>query len=318
MVIGDNRWFLESSSGEDELYGDFAVPLEMDDEERGEFTEWILYRDGEVVTTVTEDEIDSENDPYAGLSTATLSNPIGSNLKTGASGFVLSTLASMIGLLGTGGEKTSGSSGGDSGTGYRMLGSIFGLKKEPDAEDATWLLWDVSRGRDRSGLSPPASSAQETAPETGGQGPKAGSAQLAAGPETPPAGEDEQWVAARREGTMLLREAAATMKGGALAAAVETCERAIALFEGEVARGVGLAAEEMLLRACCERRSAAEAEEKQADARGEALRLANEAEQWLRNGDLDTALIMAQRAQEALNEVELVHATCLTCVVLRL
>ena len=57
--------------------------------------------------------------------------------------------------------------------------------------------------------------------------------------------------------------AAATMKGGALAAAVETCERAIALFEGEVASGVGMAAEEMLLRACCERRSAAEAEEKQ-------------------------------------------------------
>ena len=309
MVIGDNRWFLESSTGEDELYGDFAVPLEMDDEERGEFTEWILYRDGEVVTTVTEDEIDSENDPYAGVSTATLSNPIGSNLKTGASGFVLSTLASMIGLLGTGGEKTAGSPGGDSGTGYRMLSSMLGLKNKADAEDATWVLWDVSR--DRSGSSPPGSSAQETAPETGGQGPEAGSAQLAAGPETPPAGEDEQWVAARREGKMLLREAAATMQGGALAAAVETCERAIALFEAEVARGVGLAAEEMLVRSCSERRAAAEAGQKQAEARDEALRLANEAEQWLRNGDLDTALIMAQRAQEALNEVEQVHASSL-------
>ena len=143
LVIGDNRWFLESSTGEDELYGDFAVPLEMDDEERGAFTEWILYRDGEVVTTVTEDEIDSENDPYAGVSTATLSNPIGSNLKTGASGFVLSTLASMIGLLGTGGEKTAGSPGGDA------------EREQPwcaeDAEFDSWSSADTGLRGGRSG-----------------------------------------------------------------------------------------------------------------------------------------------------------------------
>ena len=36
LIIGDRGWFLESSDGADELYGDFAVPLEMDDEERGE------------------------------------------------------------------------------------------------------------------------------------------------------------------------------------------------------------------------------------------------------------------------------------------
>lgn len=81
---------------------------------------------------------------------------------------------------------------------------------------------------------------------------------------------------------MLLREASATMKGGAFKAAAETCQRAIALFEGEVARGVGPAAEEMLVRACAEAKAAAEADQRQADARAEAMRLSNEAEQWLR------------------------------------
>ena len=332
LIIGDNRWFLESPTGEDELFGDFAVPLEMDDEERGEFTEWILYRDGEVVTTVTEDEIDSENDPYVGVSTATLTNPIGNNLKTGASGFVLSTLASMIGLLGRGDEreKPSTAIGGDSGTGFRMFGSMFGLKERTSGEeDTTWVLWDVNR--DRPAPTPPegggggaeaaaaaaagGAGAQKPASETSSSSSspdaatapsvdEGAAAAAAAGSLAPAAGEDGQWVAARREGKMLLREASATMKGGDFAVATETCKRAIALFEGEVARGVGQAAEDMLVRAFSEAKTASEADQKQADARAEAMRLSNEAEQWLRNGDLDNARILALRAQEALNEVE--------------
>jgi len=81
LVIGSNGWFLEGSTGSDEVSGDLAVPLEMDDEERGEFTEWLLYRDGEVVTTVTEDQIDAPNDALLGLSTSTLSNPIGADVR---------------------------------------------------------------------------------------------------------------------------------------------------------------------------------------------------------------------------------------------
>ena len=77
MIIGENGWYLESSIGADELSGDFAVPLEMNDEQRGEFTEWILYKDGEVMTTVTEDEIDAANDALIGMTTNSLTNPIG-------------------------------------------------------------------------------------------------------------------------------------------------------------------------------------------------------------------------------------------------
>lgn len=94
------------------------------------------------------------------------------------------------------------------------------------------------------------------------------------------------------------------MKQGDCDAAALTCQGAIALFQNEVARGVGLAAEELLARAFADATTASEGNQKQAEARSEAMRLANEAEQWLRNGDLDTALIMAGRAQEALNEVE--------------
>lgn len=203
-MIGDNRWFLESSTGEDEVYGDFAVPLEMDDEERGEFTEWILYRDGEVVTTVTEDEIDSENDPYAGVSTATLTNPIGSNLKTGASGFVLSTLASMVGLLGRGDDQDAGRSSaapsGDSGTGFRMFGSIFGLKDTSGEEDTTWALWDVNRDRPAPTLPDPGDQQPAADKYVGDKaGPlRADSGAVSTiGDVASPAGEDEHWVAVR-------------------------------------------------------------------------------------------------------------------------
>jgi len=77
LIIGENGWYLESSIGADELSGDFAVPLEMNDEQRGEFTEWILYKDGEVMTTVTEDEIDAAKDALMGMTTNSLTNPIG-------------------------------------------------------------------------------------------------------------------------------------------------------------------------------------------------------------------------------------------------
>lgn len=85
LVIGNKGWFLEGSTGSDEeTYGDLAVPLEMDDEVRGEFTEWLLYRDGEVVTTVTDDQIDIDNNALLGVSTSTLSNPIGANVRAHA------------------------------------------------------------------------------------------------------------------------------------------------------------------------------------------------------------------------------------------
>jgi len=287
LIIGENGWFLESSTGSDELSGDFVVPLEMNDPERGEFTEWILYKDGEVITTVTEDEIDSANDALLGMSGTSLTNPIGADLRSGPGGFVLGALASMVDLFG------NDNAGRDSGTAFRFFGNLIpGLRA--NEKDDTWALWDMQRA-----------SKPLATPTTGRA--KEGMLDVASAPAADkvlPAGEDAQWVAARREGTMLLREAEATMKQGDCDAAALTCQGAIALFQNEVARGVGLAAEELLARAFADATTASEGNQKQAEARSEAMRLANEAEQWLRNGDLDTALIMAGRAQEALNEVE--------------
>jgi hypothetical protein len=325
LIIGDTGWFLESSTGEDELYGDFAVPLEMDDEERGEFTEWILYRDGEVITTVTEDQIDTEFDA---VSTMTLTNPIGSDLKTGAGGFVLGALASMVGMFGDGGaSSTSAKDGkeeqsakglrGDQGTAFRMFGSIFGMRTTEE-EDQTWALWDVNRNRpaDTSAKASTSTTAPPLENPAASPGPTPSAADSAC-PPTPsspggtPApveavvvGEDSEWVSARREGMMLLREAAVTMKQGEFDTAAATFQKAIDLLQVQVARGVGPAAEEMLARAFADATTAAEANMKQAESRAEALRLANEAEQWLTSGDLDTAFIMAERSQAALNEVE--------------
>jgi hypothetical protein len=146
--------------------------------------------------------------------------------------------------------------------------------------------------------------------------------------------EDAQWVAARREGTLLLREAAAMLRQGENEEAVAVCQQAAELFEGEVRRGVGAAAETMLMRAVADAKAASEAMQQQSEARAEAVRLSSEAEQWLKNGDLEQALILskvlsvvnlyskytraltfricvcwqalilAERAQAALNEVE--------------
>ena len=312
LIIGDAGWFLESSDGRDELEGDFAVPLEMDDEERGEFTEWLLYRDGDIVTTVTEDQIEIDLD-FA--STTTLANPIGSALKTGAGGFVLGALSSMVNIFErqekTGGDPEKGAAApdevfkGDQGTAFRMFGNLLGLR--PDEEDQTWALWDVNRDRPPADSQKPSTSVAPTSSPTASD-----AAQPKAGDETPedangklPAvKEDAAWIEARREGTMLLREAAVTMRQGEFDSALGTCQAAIALFQQEVARGVGGPAEELLARAFAEATAAAEANLKQAEARAEALRLAKEAEEWLTIGDLATALILAERSQAALNEVE--------------
>ena len=312
LIIGDAGWFLESSDGRDELEGDFAVPLEMDDEERGEFTEWLLYRDGDIVTTVTEDQIEIDLD-FA--STTTLSNPIGSALKTGAGGFVLGALSSMVNIFErqekTGGDPKQGAAApdeafkGDQGTAFRMFGNLLGLR--PDQEDQTWALWDVNRDRPPADSQKPSSSVAPTSSPTASD-----AAQPKAGDETPedangkPSAmkEDAAWVEARREGMMLLREAAVTMRQGEFDSALGTCQAAIALFQQEVARGVGGPAEELLARGFAEATAAAEANLKQAEARAEAMRLAKEAEEWLTTGDLATALILAERSQAALNEVE--------------
>jgi len=290
LIIGENGWYLESSIGADELSGDFAVPLEMNDEQRGEFTEWILYKDGEVMTTVTEDEIDAANDALMGMTTNSLTNPIGPDLKTGAGGFVLGALASMVGLFG------KGEASGDSGSGFRLFGNFVGLRANEN--DDTWALWDVERASKQ--VASPTTPTAKTRTEDVTNTLAAEQVQL-----EQLAGEDAEWIASRREGTMLLREAEATMKQGDFDQASRTCQGAIALFRSEVARGVGPTAEELLARAFAAATAASEGDQKQAEARSEAMRLANEAEQWLKNGDLETALIMAGRAQEALNEVEL-------------
>jgi len=197
LIIGENGWFLESSTGSDELSGDFVVPLEMNDPERGEFTEWILYKDGEVITTVTEDEIDSANDALLGMSGTSLTNPIGADLRSGPVGFVLGALASMVDLFG------NDNAGRDSGTAFRFFGNLIpGLRA--NEKDDTWALWDMQRA-----------SKPLATPTTGRA--KEGMLDVASAPAADkvlPSGEDAQWVAARREGTMLLREAEATMKQG--------------------------------------------------------------------------------------------------------
>ena len=48
LIIAERGWILESPDGVDEFYGDQAIPIELDDE-----LAWLLYRDGEVVLTVT-------------------------------------------------------------------------------------------------------------------------------------------------------------------------------------------------------------------------------------------------------------------------
>jgi hypothetical protein len=106
--------------------------------------------------------------------------------------------------------------------------------------------------------------------------------------------EDEQWVATRREGTLLLREAAAMLRQGENEEAVAVCQQAAELFEGEVRRGVGAAAETMFMRALADAKAASEATQQQTEARAEAVRLSSEAEQWLKNGDLDQALILSK------------------------
>ena len=210
LIIGDRGWYLESTTGADELYGDVAVPLEMNDEERGEFTEWILYREGEVVTTVTEDQIDI-SDTLLGASSSTLSNPIGAELRTGAGGFVLGTLASVLSALAPvlGGSGNGPSISGDSGTAFRLFGSIFGLSGfRAKEDDDTWALWDVNRERSASkNLTPKSAETPAGAPPrgTGTTGvpvpPAAQQEQLSS---TESVKDDAQWIAVRREGMITL------------------------------------------------------------------------------------------------------------------
>ncbi len=48
VIIAERGWILETSDGVDKDYGDQAIPIELDDQ-----LAWLLYRDGEVVLTIT-------------------------------------------------------------------------------------------------------------------------------------------------------------------------------------------------------------------------------------------------------------------------
>ena len=50
LVVGANGWFLEGVQDGEELFGDQAIPLELDDGQ----TAWILYKNGAVVLTITQ------------------------------------------------------------------------------------------------------------------------------------------------------------------------------------------------------------------------------------------------------------------------
>lgn len=48
LIIAERGWILESLDGVDESWGDQAIPIELDDQ-----LAWLLYRDGEVIITIT-------------------------------------------------------------------------------------------------------------------------------------------------------------------------------------------------------------------------------------------------------------------------
>ena len=120
LIVANNGWFLEGVEGGDELFGDQAIPLELDDGQ----TAWILYRNGAVVLTVTEDELDAL-DPIEGGAAASLADPIGIARslggETSAGTFLLQLTAAVVSLFG-GGEKPAV----DRGAGFRFLDGLVG------------------------------------------------------------------------------------------------------------------------------------------------------------------------------------------------
>eukprot|EP00282_Hemiselmis_andersenii_P044454 CAMPEP_0172053524 /NCGR_PEP_ID=MMETSP1043-20130122/4260_1 /TAXON_ID=464988 /ORGANISM="Hemiselmis andersenii, Strain CCMP441" /LENGTH=209 /DNA_ID=CAMNT_0012712795 /DNA_START=42 /DNA_END=667 /DNA_ORIENTATION=+ len=121
LIIGKDGWFISSDTSESvgNQYGDQAVPLEIDlgyTNEEGEVTEmgnqqvaWILYRDGDVIRTVTEDEIDAV-DPLVGGS------------GTGQLG--VAALEALSGLIEV--FSFTGSRDADAGMGYRLVDKLLG------------------------------------------------------------------------------------------------------------------------------------------------------------------------------------------------
>ena len=124
LIVANNGWFLEGVEGGAELFGDQAIPLELDDGQ----TAWILYRNGAVVLTVTEDELDAL-DPIEGGAAASLADPIGIARslggETSAGSFLLQVTAAVVSLFG-GGEKPAV----DRGAGFRFLDGLVGGRND--------------------------------------------------------------------------------------------------------------------------------------------------------------------------------------------
>ena len=102
---------------------------------------------------------------------------------------------------------------------------------------------------------------------------------------------------------MLMREARGIKEAGRLDEAEDLLVQAAAVFNAQAKRGVEPALAQ-LEEATAEAGECRELRRRQEEARLEARRLAAEARSFLTNGDLETALILADRAQGALDDVE--------------
>lgn len=287
LIIAERGWILESLDGVDESWGDQAIPIELDDQ-----LAWLLYRDGEVIITITDDDIDAA-DPMEGGSTK-LTDPLSLARNTPAGG-ILNLFGSAMSMLRP--QKDRGffsrwaSEGATGSTDRKMSRAIADVQQEVDTLSIEESAYDEDDDVESAPAVTPAATSAAAAPAKEEKA------------KTGVPDDDDVWVAARREGVLLVNEARSKMMAGMLSETVEAATAAMAIFTAEEKRGVA-AASEQRVRAQQILSDAATAQAGQTKAREEAVRLAGEAKEWLQTGDLDQALMLAEKAQEALQEVE--------------
>ncbi|EKX50784.1 hypothetical protein GUITHDRAFT_103374 [Guillardia theta CCMP2712] len=245
-----------------------------------ERTEWILYRDGEVVTTITEDELDAA-DPLQGGGTS-LTDPIAA-ARMGPMSMMFDAFSALFGMMDRSKSRTA-----DPGLGYRLFedGLGFGEKKAPEVIDGAKLaeaMENEAKAADKATekATPIEKSKEEVEQEK----------------------RDQAWILIRREGILQLKEAEIKLRAGVFDEAESIVSTAIARFQEQLSTGT-VAAEDLIEQGKSLQLEISRCAKGQVEARAEAIRLADEAGQWLKNGDLDSAIIYAERAQGALREVE--------------
>eukprot|EP00291_Cryptomonas_curvata_P001588 CAMPEP_0172181036 /NCGR_PEP_ID=MMETSP1050-20130122/17589_1 /TAXON_ID=233186 /ORGANISM="Cryptomonas curvata, Strain CCAP979/52" /LENGTH=146 /DNA_ID=CAMNT_0012854263 /DNA_START=228 /DNA_END=664 /DNA_ORIENTATION=- len=114
LVIGNDGWFVDAPNEDEaskasvaDLYGDQAIPIEIEDQ-----MAWLLYRNGLVITTITEYDLDTY-DPILGGSQ---SDPL---RFVPAGTFLLEAITALTSAI------SGQSSRADSGLGFRFLDWIF-------------------------------------------------------------------------------------------------------------------------------------------------------------------------------------------------